>query len=172
MLTRPNDELIVNTYGDAGRVATAMNNGAKMMVELYFENVGDSSLYGTSVYGSQYASLNFQEQMIAQFDRLDLPIFIGARNQYGAFYNLLNQDLDSNNLIREAGGKALGAGEFSDISDRLNQFAIDNRFGVHTVSLNLLMSSHYDFFNTYQNNYALMVEATAAGILSYLGITP
>lgn len=169
-LTRPNDELVVNTYGDTGRVFAALDSKAKVMVELYFETVEDRNLEGTSVYGTYYASLNFQEQIIKQFEKQGLPIFIGSRNQYGAFHNLLTDGLDSNNLIRESGGYALSAGEFSEISARLNEFAIGNRFGVHTVSLNLLMSSNYDFLSTYQQNYDKMVEATTQGILSYLGI--
>lgn len=171
-LTRPNKDLTVNTYGDKGRVHTAITNQAKIMVELYFEQVEDRNLKGTSVYGSNYASLNFQEVLIQEFERLGLPIFIGSRNQYGAFYNPYLRDMDQSNLIRESGGLALGAGEFSDRSSRLNTFAIGNRFGVHTVALNLLIGTNHNFLSDYKTNYDLMVEATAQGIMNYLRLNP
>lgn len=171
-LTRPNDELIVNTYGDTGRVHAAMSSKAKIMVEFYFEQLEDRKLMGSSVYGSNYVSLNFQENIIKQFDERGLPIYIGQRGQFGAFHNPFLREMDQHNLIRESGGLALGAGDFSDRSMRLNQFAVGNRFGVHTVSLNLLVATHPDFQRQYQTNYQAMVEASAHGILSYLRIEP
>lgn len=170
ILTRPNQDLIVNTYGDNGRVFAAMNAKAKLMVEFYFEQVEDRNLQGTSVYGSNYVSLNFQESLIKQFKERNLPIFIGSRGQVGAFHNPFLREMDQSNLIRESGGYALGAGEFSDRSARLNTFAINNRFGVHTVSLNLLMVSNPEFKTLWKTNYEAMVEASAFGILDYLGI--
>lgn len=171
-LTRPNSELTVNTYGDTGRVHAAMSHKAKIMVEFYFESVEDRNLQGTSVYGSNYASLNFQEILIREFDRLNLPIFIGSRNQYGVFHTPFLREMDQHNLIRESGGLALGAGDFSDRSQTLNEFAIGNRYGVHTVSVNLLMTSNPNFLELYQNNYDQMVQASAQGILKYLRIKP
>jgi|LSQX01.2.fsa_nt_gb N-acetylmuramoyl-L-alanine amidase len=171
-LTRPDKDLVVNTYGDTGRVFAAMDSKAKLMVELYYESVEDRNLSGTSAYGSQSVSLNFQEQLIRQFDAFDLPIFEGIGNQHGVFYNQLMEGLDSSNLIRESGGYALSAGEFSNLSQRLNGFAIGNRYGVHTVSLNVLMGSNWDFLETYRQNYDQMVEATANGILAFIGVEP
>lgn len=171
-MTRPNKELTVNTYGDTGRVYAAMSQDAKLMVEIYFESVNDTKLQGTSVYGSNYASLNFQEILIKQFDARELPIFIGSRGQFGSFTNPFLREMDMHNLIRESGGYALGAGEFSERSTMLNGFAINNKHGVHTVSLNLLMTSNPNFMNLYQSNYQQMVEATTQGILEYLRIKP
>ena len=110
---------------------------------------------------------------ISEDDSLPFPIAMSVPGyNRRTFYNQLMEGLDSSNLIRESGGYALSAGEFSNLSQRLNGFAIGNRYGVHTVSLNVLMGSNWDFLETYRQNYDQMVEATANGILGFIGIEP
>ena len=108
--------------------------------------------------------------LLQPFIDAQLPVYIGTRNQMGVYRNSKTNGLDTINLIRESGGKALFAGQFSERSHEENSYAINNPNGVHTVRLDLLLSSNENFEKLYKENYEQLVDATTKGIMNQLEI--
>ena len=169
-MTRTDDLEVVNTYGIDGRVERALKSKAKYMIEFNFGTEYNKTLQGVRAFGSAFATTNFQQLLLQPFVELQLPVYTGTRNQMGVYKNSKTNGLDTINIIRESGGKALFAGEFSERSKEENTYAINNPNGVHTVSLDLLLSSNENFEELYRMNYEQLVEATVLGILNQLEI--
>lgn len=163
-LTRERDE-IMNTYGQPSRLYKAYETQAKIMVEINMEPNSD----GLSVTGSSYALLSLAESVAQELKNTSLPIFEYG-NYSGAFYNRRLENLDYHNLIRESGGYSLGATKYSEISERLNQFAKDNRHGTQTIAIDYGDVSNPEFRNLLNEEFEQIAQATANGILSYLGL--
>lgn len=139
-----NQGIILNTYGTPGRVYSAYESQSKIMIEL--DMVADTQ--GVDVIGSSYALLS-------------LPEMIATKITDGsASLNSRLGTLDYHNLIRESGGYALGATQYSEISERLNQFAKENRHGTQTLSIQ---------FQDFESVDA-MVEAIVTGLIDYINI--
>ena len=139
-----NQEIILNTYGTPGRVYSAYESQSKIMIEL--DMVANTQ--GVDVIGSSYALLS-------------LPEMISTKITDGsASFNSRLGTLDYHNLIRESGGYALGATQYSEISERLNQFAKDNRHGTQTLSIQF-----QDF-----ESVDTLVEAIVTGLVDYINI--
>lgn len=170
--TRANKDLIVNTYGEEGRVYQAMNAQAKYMIEYYFEEVYDSERQGSSAYGSRWVSKQFQQALMEAFNSHQIPIYIGSAGQEGVFTGFQLRGQDGSNILRESGGKALGAGNFSERSDNLNQFAVNNPVGVHTINVNLMLVSNPNYKQHWDTYYQAMIDASVEGILEFLGVQP
>ena len=169
-MTRKDDLEIVNTYGIDGRVERALKSKAKYMIEFNFGTEYNKTLQGVRAFGSTLATTNFQQLLLQPFIDAQLPVYIGTRNQMGVYRNSKTNGLDTINLIRESGGKALFAGQFSERSHEENSYAINNPNGVHTVRLDLLLSSNENFEKLYKENYEQLVDATTKGIMNQLEI--
>lgn len=169
-LTRKDDLEIVNTYGIDGRVERSMKSKTKYMVELNFGTEYNKTLQGVRAFGSTLATTNFQQLLLQPFVDANLPVYTGTRNQMGVYKNSKTNGLDTINLLRESGGKALFAGQFSERSQLENKYAINNPNGVHTVRLDVLLSSYDKFEELFKENYNQLVDATVKGILNQLEI--
>lgn len=137
---------ILNTYGQPSRVYSAYETSAKIMIELDMIK----SLDVVTVVGSSYGLLSLPE-MVAQ----EIPDGVGTVDRRLGL-------LDYHNLIRETGGYALGATRYSEISERLNQFAKENRHGTQTISIQ---------FPTMEKGEQL-IESSVQGIINYINIQP
>lgn len=163
-ITRPNQDFTMNTYGDKGRVHAAIDAQAKLMVELSFNEFVDEP--GVGVFGSNYVSNNFQDALVKAFKEQDLKMMYNQGSFNTPFYE--ETQLDTNNLVRESGSYALGAGKFSDKSFQQNYFALENRHGVHTVTVTLLSTQIQSVEQDFQQNLEKYLQALVEGIDLYI----
>jgi len=172
LLARTNSS-IVNTYGVGGRLDTAYASHAKYYISLDFRNSTISSNRGSSIVHSHYSSNVFATAIFKSYIKsTGLVSITGSEgNIDGVIRSNLIDNLDAYFYIREAGGKILNAGIFSESSKTNASFAKDNIFGMQAVALDLLYVSNPTDFAILKNNQDTLVENITLGFVNYLKVS-
>ncbi len=169
-LTREVEDVFVNTYGEKGRVYQALDQKAKLMIQLDFAQIENAMNRSFMVTSSNYASRSLGTLLA---DAILANSKLKYETQRGFNGSVLPQrlkQLDRQNLIRESGGLSLGAGTYSDLSARTNQFAKDNIYGVQTVSISFGNMKNETQRQTFEQEYEQILNDLVAGLLKYLRI--
>lgn len=177
-ITRDVDE-VVNTYGQDGRLARGYQKHARYYLELQLRSATNPSLRGTEVLYSSFSSNRFAssvfKSLIEQAGLVSsgnsksttIPGVVPGGTIKGEDGNLY----DGLKILRETGGRLLGAGSFSEASRQANSsFASENRYGMQAITIQYGYLSNQQDVQVWNENTQKIAEATAEGFVKYLRI--
>lgn len=180
-LTRSNVDDIVNTYGENGRLARGYQSNARYYVHLGMNKSEYDSILGMEIYHSAHSSPTFANALMYDLKK-NTKITGNVSNAQDLNNAGVNRAFliegkdgrivyDNDMFIRESGGKATMAAQFSENSESGNaSFAKDNIHGMQSVSL------YYSYFTNKQDaafwkdNWESIVDETAKSIAKYLNV--
>ena len=162
----------INTHGAGGRIEKAYNLKAKYYFDfnLYFSFYKPDN--GMTILYSNYASNHIANSLMNSLNsKTDLPVsnFTSRNNIQGVYKPRTIETLDNRDIIRETGGRFLGAARLQDFRE-LNSFAKDVRNTMQTVSIDYGYINDDFTYDTWVNQKDAIIEATAEGILKGLRI--
>lgn len=144
--TRDKKEKVVNIYGEGNRLYKAYHDQAKYYLNIQLLSLNDKSVRGMHLEKSNYSSGRLENLIMNNIFKVhDFALNYGLNiNKFGVMNSsLINSDTSNDNIydgnfnIREAGGKALGAGMITENSRKNQSFAMNNIYSMHSLSLNL-----------------------------------
>lgn len=168
------DENIVDTYGEGGRVWQVYNTKAKYYISNHLNALDDKRVHGTEVMYSSYASSVLAETVLRKIvDNSDLVISgnIGYNNPIPSVLPCKRTAAGYDNMmmLREPGGKALGAGEISELAQTLNKPFIEGKsYGAQAILIEYLYMSNSSDAAKWKENYKQYASLAAQGIIDYL----
>lgn len=172
-LTREGDE-IVNTYNLEGRLHRAYLSNAKYYIELQAVGAGNSNVTGMQVVYSSFASPRLPSAVfryLIENTELTSTGIRGTGSIPGVVPSGRSEGFDGRMVIRESGGIALSAGNYSQKArDENYSFAGESRLGMHTITIEYMYITHAPSvvqWNSQIENYA---RVTAEGYANYLNL--
>lgn len=162
LITRDDNEHIINSYGVGGRLDKAYKSNAKYYLELGFNNAGEGAL---KIYKSSFVSNNFST-FISNY-LLDNTVLLKSKGPTVISATRYN-GLDGVINIRETGGKALGAATYSELSREQNgSFAYRNTHAMESISIEYLNFTNEQQLEEFKVNKESYAKATANALLEY-----
>lgn len=174
LLSRENEDSVINQYGVDGRLYKAYQAKVKHYIEFNLNFTTNEDTRGSRIIYSSYASNKFATALFKSFISTPGLVPYGRQtstNIAGVVASSRYNNLDSYPVIREAGGRILSAGTISDLAIEQNsEFNKEERKGIQSVSLELFFISNPLDVNVYKNEFDLMVNNIVSGYLKYLGM--
>lgn len=174
LLSRENEDTVINQYGIEGRLNRAYKAQVKHYIELNLNFTTNEDTRGSRVIYSSYSSNRFATALFKSYISTPGLVPYGRQtstNIAGVLSSSRTNNLDSYPVIREAGGRILSAGTFSELAIEQNsEFNSNERKGIQSVSLELFFISNPLDVNVYQNDFDTIVNNIANGYLKYLGM--
>ena len=176
LITRDVDQT-VNIYGVGGRMFMAYASQAKYFIELQMVGNVNPNVQGTQVVHSSFASSRLGaaiHRTLIENTSLVSTNNRGRGNIQGVIPSARAQGMDdqfydARFTIRETGGKALGAAQFSEFSNSRNaSFAYRNRRGVHALIIEIIHLTHEPSAQAWISEYELYAREIARGFANYL----
>lgn len=176
LVTRDAQET-VNIYGVGGRMFMAYASQAKYYIEIQMVANTNPNVQGTQVVHSSFASSRLGSAIhrsLIENTSLLSTNNRGRGNIQGVIPASLargmdNQMYDSRFTLRETGGKALGAAQFSEFSNTRNAtFAYHNPRGVHALIIEIIHLTHEPSAQAWLNEYERYAREIARGFADYL----
>lgn len=167
----------VNIYGNGGRLFKTYASQAKYYIELQMVANTNTSVQGTQIVHSFYSSSRLAASIHKQLIENTSLVSTNNRgrgNILGVIPASLAKGLDSQMYdgrftIRETGGKALGAAQFSEFSSTSNaSFAYQNRRGVHGIIIEIIHLTHRPSAEAWLSEYQQYAKEIARGFANYL----
>lgn len=174
LLSRENEDTVINQYGIEGRLNRAYKAQVKHYIELNLNFTTNEDTRGSRVIYSSYSSNRFATALFKSYISTPGLVPYGRQtstNIAGVLSSSRTNNLDSYPVIREAGGRILSAGTFSELAIEQNsEFNSNERKGIQSVSLELFFISNPLDVNVYQSDFDTIVNNIANGYLKYLGM--
>ena len=165
LITRNDNEEIINIYGEDGRLNRAYDSNAKYYIELGW---GRSDFGGLRIYNSSFASIQLAG-FVAK--HLLLETNLSSQNDSGVYPIRRFNGLDGLLTIREVGGKALAAATVSDVAKEQNSsFALNNRHGLEAISIEYISGTNEKQVNMWKDNKEIWAKETAVALINFLDI--
>ena len=174
-LTRNITSQPIALYGLEGRLAAAYESQSKYYLELNMNHSTNPDVRGTRVVYSSYASNRLASALFRSVSEVPgiVPYgFIQRGNIAGVVAASRYEGYDSFPVIRESGGRILGAGTLSEESRTNAAFNQDARHGMQSASLEVLFISNQMDVELYTRYYDQLIRQITQGVLNYLGIQP
>lgn len=173
LLTRGEDE-VVNTYDLDGRLHRAYLSQAKYYIEVQLTGNNNPNVYGSQIAYSSYSSPRLASAVfryIIENTNLQSTGVSGTGNIPGVVPSGRASGYDGRMVIRESGGKALAAATFSEKAQQENgSFALDNRRGMQTLTIEYIYLTHPESAQAWQSDYENYAKQTVDGFLKYFQI--
>ncbi len=170
MLTRTEEEG-VNTYDVDGRLHRAYLSQAKYYIEIQMIGNNNTNVSGTQIIYSSYTSPRLPSAVfrhLIENTNLQATSMSGTGNIPGVLPSGRADGFDGRMVIRESGGKALGAATFSEKAQQENSsFALDNRRGLQTLTIEYMYITHPESALAWTENYTKYAKETVQGYLNY-----
>lgn len=152
-------------YGEGGVLAKAYGMKAKYMLHLDIYDYGGKGIEYSSFSSDALAKSILTEVMTKTTFLQDEDYAISASRQTSELTSL---DYDGTYEIREAGGKVLGASEFSTSAAANAKFAANNIYGIQTlVIMPAALTVEHDIKNLAENGNSL-ADAIVSGFMNYI----
>lgn len=158
---------VVNTYGVDGRLYRGYMANAKYLIDLRLDSSYNRDFTGLSVNYSSFSSLKMASS-ISSYLKYNTDLEFDTTVNQGVFAFSRSQGFESNMNIREAGGKALNAANYSELSKENQSFAENNIRGMQGLSIRLGYISNIEFMDKLGSNYSYYGEKIAEAIHNYL----
>ena len=171
------DEATTNIYGVGGRLFKTYASQAKYYIELQMIGNTNPSVQGTQVIYSSYASSRLGAAIHRQLIENTSLVSTNNRgrgNIQGVLPAALAQGMDEQSYdgrytIRETGGKALGAAQFSEFAQSRNAtFSYQNIRGVHALVIEVIHLTHEPSAQAWITEYPTYAKQIARGFANYL----
>lgn len=172
-MTRDDSEDVIDFYGEDGRLYNAYASQAKYYVELnmIYSNLEERN--GAIMSYSHFSSNRFATTVFKSYLAANIISAYGndsSTNIAGVKAASLYDGFDSIPVIRESGGRILGAGTMSEASQTNASFNAEERFGMQTISIDMIHLSNESDVTNFINNEETLAKAIAQGIIEYLRI--
>ena len=165
LITRNDEEEIINIYGKDGRLHRAYDSKAKYYIELGW---GRSDFGGLRIYNSSFASIQLAGSIAKH---LLLETSLVSQNGNGVYPIRRFNGLDGLLTIREVGGKALAAATVSDVAKESNaSFALNNRHGLEAISIEYISAKNEKEVKMWKDNKEDWAKETAKALVNFLDI--
>lgn len=174
-LTRDEDSSPIALYAENGRLEAAYAAQSKYYLNLAMNHSTNPELRGTQIVYSSYASNRFASQVFRALSTVPgiTPYgFIQRGNIAGVVASSRFEGFDSFPVIRESGGRILGAGTLSEESRTNAFFNADATQGMQTLSVELIFISNELDAQVYERYFDALVEQVTLGLSNYLGLRP
>lgn len=164
----------VDTYGEGNRIWQVYNTKAKYYISHHLNALDDKRVHGAEVMYSSYASSVLAENILRSLvDNSDLVISgnIGYGNPIPSILPCKRTDAGYDNMmmLREPGGKALGAGNISELAQTQNKPFIEGKsYGAQAILIEFLYMSNKDDAAKWKANYEQYATLAAQGFMDYL----
>lgn len=170
-MTRDDSEDVIDLYGIDGRLYNAYASKAKYYLEfnMLYSSLAERS--GAVISYSHFSSNRFATAVFKSYLNANIISAYGSAsssNIAGVKSASLYEGFDSIPVIRESGGRILGAGTMSEASLTNASFNADARYGLQTISLDLIHLSNENDAMLYANNTEALAHAIAQGIIEYI----
>ena len=174
-LTRDDHEDVVDLYGVDGRLYQAYQVQAKYYIELNMMYSSNEAIRGSTAHYSRYASNRFATLVFKSY--LDNTTLVPRGtstngNLDGVKAAPSYEGYDAIPVIRESGGRILGAGTMSEASMENAIFNKDARIGMQSLSLDLIYISNQEDVDYFTQNLETLSLNLSQGIIDYLRINP
>lgn len=165
LLTRNDEDEVVNVYGKDGRLERAYNSKAKYYVEIGWDN---ANVGGLKVYNSLFSSIQLSGAVAKE---LLVETNLESHNNSGVYQMRPYYGLDGHMVIREVGGKALSAATVSDLAVEQNSsFALNNPYGLEAISIDYINGKSIEQVNKWKDSKEQWAKVTAKAILDFLDV--
>jgi len=164
ILKETNDQEILY-YGEDGILNKAYDLKAKYMLHLDVYDYGGKGIEYSSFSSGELAKTILEEVMSTTTFLPDSK-YADSCGRYESSLTL--QDYDGTYEIREAGGKVLGAGEYSASAQSNASFASDNIYGINTLVIMPAELKVQAEIENLANNGTAFADAVAKGFLNYI----
>ncbi len=178
LITREQDE-VMNSYGDGGRLHQAYQASAKYYFKLGFSS-SELNYSGLDISYSAHTSGRLATQVLYELEKnSNIKLCsVYSLNTDGLIAPIVIEGIDGkivydqNLIIRESGGKATGASKFSENADvGTGFFAKDNPYGMQTLSINLGYLTSDEDVTYWVNNKEEYMGVISDALYSYIGIS-
>ncbi len=171
LVTRNSSTDIVNSYGVNGRLYKGYETNAKYYVDIQMKSASNSNVRGTQVIYSTFSSNRFAQTVYKSIVEGTSLVTTGNGSVEGVLPGGLLDGYDGRMMIRESGGRILGAGTFSEKSQEENaKFAAENRYGMQAITIEYAYLSNPIDMQIWDSELDVIAEKTAEGIARYLGV--
>ncbi len=170
VLISRNDEEKVLAYGINGRLHRAYQSKAKYLIELQLSSAKSERIKGCVIDYSGFSSNRLASVILRH-----MVNEAGLHPQGGTNVPGLSESgrvgvYEGRMMLRESGGRILGAGTFSEKAELNASFAKDSIFGMQALTLEYLYMTNPEEAEYWLNNKDKIAEATANALLDYLGV--
>lgn len=172
-LTRDDTEDVIDLYGESGRLYNAYQSKAKYYLELNTIHSNNNSRSGAIMTYSRFSSNRFATTVFKAYLEAEIISAYGREsnsNIAGVTPASMYDGYDSLPVVRESGGRILGAGTMSEASRENASFNAQERFGIQTISLDLFHLSNEEDAMAFANNGKVLAQSIAQGIINYFRI--
>jgi N-acetylmuramoyl-L-alanine amidase len=174
-LTRDDHEDVVDLYGVDGRLYQAYQVQAKYYIELNMMYSSNETIRGSTAHYSRYASNRFATLVFKSY--LDNTTLVPRGTSTNGNIDGVKaapsyEGYDAIPVIRESGGRILGAGTMSEASMENAIFNKDARIGMQSLSLDLIYISNQEDVDFFTQNLETLSANLGQGIIDYLRINP
>lgn len=176
VLARENQEDVLDQYGINGRLHKAYKAQAKYYLEVQLNGSTNPTVRGSQIFYSSFASNRLATSVFKSL--LGVKGFIATANSsYGNIkgVNACSRDagLDTRPMIRESGGRILGAGTYSETSRKGNaSFAANAVLGMQTLTIEYGFITNTSDAAFWKANRQLLAEKTVEGFVKDLQLVP
>lgn len=174
-LTRDDHEDVVDLYGVEGRLYQAYQVQAKYYIELNMMYSSNEAIRGSTAHYSRYASNRFATLVFKSY--LDNTKLVPRGTSTNGNIDGVKaapsyEGYDAIPVIRESGGRILGAGTMSEASMENASFNKNARIGMQSLSLDLIYISNQEDVDYFTQNLETLSVNLSQGIIDYLRINP
>ena len=173
-VTRSDPTEVVDTYGEDGRLDRAYKTKAKYYLDLQMRVASNINIEGTQIIYSSFTSSKMANAIysyLLENTNLVSTGYRGTGKIPGVLASGKINGYDGRMVIRESGGRILGAGTFSELARELNaSFAKNQRYGIQTFTLEYIYISNPNEAEKWKLNYQDYGIKTAEAIAVYLNI--
>lgn len=173
LITR-DDQSFVNSYGKDGRLYKAYSAHGKYFIELQLKASTNPSIRGTQVIHSSFSSNKLASSILESITSQTNLVATANRGKgkvYGVLASVVDQGFDGRMMIRESGGKILGAGLYSQRSRNENgTFNAESPYGMQAVTIEYIYMSNAEDVEVWKHHLDDVAASTVHGLLVYLGI--
>ncbi|MGL5540781.1 MAG: N-acetylmuramoyl-L-alanine amidase [Erysipelotrichaceae bacterium] len=177
LLSKESADTLINTYGEDGRLKKAYDSKAKYYLAINFPYVPYPSISGPEIQYSANTSMIFANSVMYELKKQLKLVPSTYYSPTGIFASSLvtgvnGKTIYGNNLyLRESGGMATSAGEYSQTTiEGTSSFAANNRYGMQGLQISLGYLSNSADRNRLLNQKDAMVEVLASAIANYLNV--
>ncbi len=170
ILARDNQDDVIDSYGLNGRLHKAYKSQAKYYIEVQLNGSTDIAVHGAQLF---YSSFSSNQLATAVFTAMKaVPGFFASPN--GVIVCGRDAGLDTRPVIRESGGRILGAGTYSELSRTSNgSFAANAVLGMQTLTIEYGFITNIDDATFWKNNKEALAQKTVEGFVKHLQlVTP
>ncbi len=171
-LTRQQDE-VVNSYGEDGRLDRAYSAHARYYLDLEMKSAINMQLRGTDIVYSSFSSSRMASTVLKSLVENTSLIYAqdSTGSASGTSVGVDGTLYDGQKMIRESGGRILGAATFSEASMENTAFAAENRWGMQTLIIQTIFVSNPQDAAVWQSELDEIASAIAQGIAQALRLS-